>query len=88
MYKAIRIFIWVIAWVLFSFIFVDYLPQNAHMPYSVLLSPITFIFEIVDELSYPSKVATGIFSSEFLFGVFFWVIVIFLFFFPRKNVKE
>jgi len=88
MNKALRILAWATIWVIFSFFFVDYLPQDAHMPYSVLISPITFIFEIFDEISYPSKMATGIFSSEFTFGIFFWVIVILLFYFPRKNNRN
>jgi len=60
------------------------------MPFSVLISPITSVFELFDELSYllSSATATGIFSEEFIFGILFWVVVSLLLYFPSNSNKN
>ncbi len=86
--KLLKIGVWILIWVAFSIGFVDYLPQHVHMPFSVLISPITSLFELFDELSYPSELATGIFSEEFIFGVVFWVVFFVLLYLPHNRNRD
>lgn len=83
--KLLRVGLWILIWIIFSVGFVEYLPQDPHMLLSVLISPITSLVELVDKLSSPSALATRIFSEEFKFGIFFWIVVGVLLYFPRNR---
>jgi hypothetical protein len=83
--KLLRIGVWVLVWIVCSIAFLEYLPQDPHMLLSVLISPITSLVELVDKLSSPFALATRVFSEEFKFGIFFWIVVGVLLYFPRQS---
>ena len=83
--KLLRIGVWVLVWIVFSVGFVDYLPQHAHMPFSVLISPVALPFIWLTALFNPSALATDPFSLDLVFGALFWIVVFLLFYFPRNR---
>lgn len=83
--KLLRIGVWILIWVVFSVGFVDYLPQHAHMPFSVLISPLLLPFIWFSALFYPSELAVDPFSLDLVFGALFWVVVFVLLYFPRNR---
>ncbi len=79
--KLLRIGVWILIWVVFSVGFVEYLPQHPHMKYEVLLSP----FIIFTALFYLPELAKSPFPLGLVPGIFFWVVVFVLLYFPRSR---
>ena len=100
--KLLRIGLWILVWIVFNIAFilfiedipynfniiVGYIPYNPHAMLSILMSPITSLIELADKLSSPFELATRIFSEEFKFGIFFWIVVGILLYFPRNRIKS
>ncbi len=77
-----RIGVWWIIWILFSIVFVDYLPQHPHITYQVLISPFLLLLAI---FAYPLEfLENSSFPTELIPGIGFWIITILLYFFPHK----
>jgi len=83
--KLLRIGVWILIWIVFSVGFVEYLPQHAHMPLSVLISPILLPLIWLTALFNPSALAVDPFSLDIIIGVLFWVVVFLLLYFPRNR---
>ncbi len=82
--KLLRIGVWVLIWVVFSVVLVNYLPQHPHVKYEILLSPLILLFA----LFYPLELITGPFPSELAPGILFWIVVFVLLYFPRTKNKN
>ncbi len=76
--KLLKIGIWIWIWIVFSIGFLDYLPQDPHVPVSVLISPLLFPFDLFDAFFYPPEL-------ELVFGALFWIVVGILLCFPRNQ---
>ncbi len=88
MNKLLKIVIWVVAWVGFSFFFVNYLPQHADNPMSVLISPLVLPMMLSYLVFDPSELAVSPFSLDILFGGVFWIVFFVLLYFPRAQKKS
>jgi len=83
--KLLRVGIWTLVWIVFSIGFVGYLPQHAHMPLSVLVSPVALPLTWLTALFNPSALAIDPFSLDIVIGALFWIVVFALFYFPRNR---
>ncbi len=79
--KLLRLGVWILIWVVLSVGFVEYLPQDPHMPGSVLISPVLFPFDLFNAFFYPPEL-------ELAFGALFWVIVFVLLYYPRNRKRN
>ncbi len=79
--KVLRIGVWVLIWIVFSIGFAEYLPQHPHMKYEVLLSP----FIVFTALFYLPELVKNPFPLGLVPGVFFWIVIFVLLYFPRNR---
>jgi len=76
--KLLKIGVWILIWIIFSVGFVEYLPQDPHVPISVLISPILFPFDLFNAFFYPPEL-------ELSLGTLFWIVVFVLLYYPRNR---
>ncbi len=80
-----RIGLWWLIWIIFSIVFVDYLPQHPHITYEVLIAPLVLLITLV---AYPSELFGQVIPTGLLPGVGFWVVTVLLYFYPKKKNED
>ncbi len=81
-----RIGLWWVIWIVSTIVFIDFLPQHPHLKYETLLSPFILIMGLIIEPFETTKEIINRFDPSFdLPGIFFWVVTLLLFIFPRKQ---